>query len=305
MNYEQFLNTIRSIILKRLSTEQEPNLKHILSHTVLYSDNLSKNAFHSSGICFKSYYEDFKKGIPISVISEQILLLLKAQASLVGAPLEHISEFEKIKSKIVYKLINTAEHAKLLSEVPFYPFLDLSVIFYLILEHPNHKLITALIDHNYLNIWHISKESLLLYAEHNTPLLFPPTIAPLEHVLSEIPDFSESSSELSKVPLYVLTNQTGINGSACLLYKQVLKNFADQEKDDLIILPSSIHEVLLLPKKKAFSYKELNEMVSFINHSEVPLSDRLSDHIYHYSRSQDCIDIPFPFSAQDEKMNPQ
>lgn len=305
MNYEQFLNTIRSIIQERLLAEQDPDLKHILKNMVLYSDNLSSDMIHSPAICFNSYYEDFKKGIPISIISEQILLLLKAQSSLVGAPLEHLSEFEKIKSKIVFKLINTAEHAKLLSEIPFYPFLDLSVIFYLILEHPNHGLVTALIDYNHLNIWHISKESLLLCAEHNTPLLFPSTIAPLESVLSEIPDFPESSSELSKVPLYVLTNQAGINGSACLLYKQVLKNFADQKKDDLIILPSSIHEVLLLPKKKAFSYKELNEMVSFINHSEVPLSDRLSDHIYHYSRSQDCIDIPFPFSAQDEKMNPQ
>ena len=48
-------------------------------------------------------------------------------------------------------------------------------------------------------------------------------------------------------PFYVLTNIQGINGAVCLLYPQVLKNFAEEAGRDIIILPSSIHEVLLLP----------------------------------------------------------
>ncbi len=79
--------------------------------------------------------------------------------------------------------------------------------------------------------------------------------------------------------------------------------------DDLVILPSSIHEVLLAPYKKALSLDELNEMIFCINRSEVPVEDRLSDHIYFYSREQNCLYLPpnleFKSSVPGGTMNPQ
>ena len=58
---------------------------------------------------------------------------------------------------------------------------------------------------------------------------------------------------------------------------------------DLVILPSSIHEVLLIPYEEALSFEELSSMVSHINRSEVPVEDRLSDQVYLYSKSLDQV----------------
>ena len=60
-------------------------------------------------------------------------------------------------------------------------------------------------------------------------------------------------------------------------------------KADLVILPSSVHEVLLIPNDEHVSFDDLAHTVSHINRAEVPVEDRLSDQIYLYSREQDAV----------------
>ena len=69
-----------------------------------------------------------------------------------------------------------------------------------------------------------------------------------------------------------------------MLYPRVLKEFAESLGEDLIILPSSIHEVLLTPSNVSLPPEELNEMVQAINQSDVPAEERLSDHIYYFEQ---------------------
>lgn len=60
---------------------------------------------------------------------------------------------------------------------------------------------------------------------------------------------------------------------------------------DLVILPSSIHEVLLIPYEDHICFEELTDTVSHINRAEVPVEDRLSDQVYLYSRSLDAVTL--------------
>lgn len=74
-------------------------------------------------------------------------------------------------------------------------------------------------------------------------------------------------------------------------YPGVLKDFADRQNTDLLILPSSIHEVLLTADSPDTDYELLSNMVLEINQSEVSVEDRLSNQIYRYSRRDDCVSI--------------
>jgi hypothetical protein len=47
-----------------------------------------------------------------------------------------------------------------------------------------------------------------------------------------------------------MTNDRASHGAAAVLYENVLKQFADGIDRDLFILPSSIHELLLVPYEK-------------------------------------------------------
>ena len=92
-------------------------------------------------------------------------------------------------------------------------------------------------------------------------------------------------------PFYVLTNTSGVNGAVCMLYPNVLKHFSEGIEQDVVILPSSIHEVLLLADEEGISYDELSQMVAQINTSEVLPQDRLSNQVYRYSRKSDSIEV--------------
>ena len=140
-------------------------------------------------------------------------------------------------------------------------------------------------------------------AKVNTPELFPAKIQTLGQVLLQIckaqfgnslsPDMIEelSEEEGTDSSFYVLSNEDGVTGAGCILYEGCLRKFAEQHHSDLIILPSSIHEVLLVCDRGEMNYQELNEMVRCINKENVPMEDVFSDRIYRYSRADDKISL--------------
>ena len=94
------------------------------------------------------------------------------------------------------------------------------------------------------------------------------------------------------VPMYVLSNKSKLNGSGCIFYHNLLHNLCEKLECDLYILPSSIHEViLLLDDEYVQSSEELREMVRETNRMVVDQEEVLSDHIYHYDREKDEIRI--------------
>lgn len=104
----------------------------------------------------------------------------------------------------------------------------------------------------------------------------------MEGMVDDLLDFDSQ-----KPPLYVLLNRKQLNGAGCILYDGCLKDFADSQNSDIVILPSSLHETILVPDDGNLDYGELRKMVGEINEGEVPKEDVLSDRIYKYSR-HDC-----------------
>ncbi|MEY8338184.1 DUF5688 family protein [Lachnospiraceae bacterium 62-35] len=99
-------------------------------------------------------------------------------------------------------------------------------------------------------------------------------------------------------PIHILTNTKGINGAYCMLYPGILKSFAEAVDNDLIIIPSSIHEVLLIPGDPSSSSQDMDELVQEINQNEVPKEEQLSSHTYLYSRLSDRIFLPSGISSK-------
>lgn len=137
-------------------------------------------------------------------------------------------------------------------------------------------------------------------AEHNTPELLPIEIKSMDDVMREVlikqmgeEGCEEVLEELEQIqgapPLYVMSNISGINGASSMLTGGVLKEFADSQKADLVILPSSVHEVLLIPREEGLDFEELFQMVRSVNETTVPEVDRLSDQVYQYCREEEKI----------------
>lgn len=267
----------------------------ITKESIRKNNNVSLDAFviHIPGsgsapvIYLQPLYKSYQNGSSIDKISQLIISRLKKEIPLSQELLQNIQTFDMVRDRIVFRLISQKNNETLLTEVPWVPFLDLAVTFYLHLGVRDNNQITSVIHNHQAKLWNLSPEDLYTLAKENTPRIYPSTLSRMEHLLF---GWNEDEGRLKPCetplpPLYVLTNQAGINGASCLLYDGIIKDFADRIGSDLIILPSSIHEVLLLPDSHTDEYDEFRQMVQNINAEEVPKEDILSDDLYLYCRS--------------------
>ena len=196
-----------------------------------------------------------------------------------------IADFEQMKEKVMFKLINGEENKELLQNIPHMPYLDLAVVFYLLLSIDERNQVTTLIHNEHMEAWRTDVEELYHLASINTPKTLPATLRNMSEVMTEILDLPEGlelDDPDERVSLHVLANQKGLNGAITALYPGVLQQFAEKKQTDLILLPSSTHEMLIVPDSEDMDYEHLQLMVKSINESEVPRVDRLSDNIYMF-----------------------
>ena len=76
-----------------------------------------------------------------------------------------------------------------------------------------------------------------------------------------------------------------INGAAAILNDTARQEIAEK-LGDFYVLPSSIHEVMIVPKSTGRSLEELELMVRSVNSSEVEPDEVLSDHVYEYDAKE-------------------
>ena len=112
---------------------------------------------------------------------------------------------------------------------------------------------------------------------------------PKEKVSEYVREEIEKMKYDDKIDMYVLTNEKRINGAGTMFYDGLLKKFADKIEKDLIIIPSSVHEVILIPKDNEISDEEINEMIGEVNENELETVEILLNHMYLYCRRDDRI----------------
>lgn len=246
----------------------------------------------SPTIYLNHYFLSYQNGATFLSICEHILDYYHNHCPKQNIDTSFFTDYEQVRPRIVYKLIHCEKNKELLNEVPYFPYLDLAIVFYCLVSESPYENTSILIRKEHLEYWNISPDTLLLLARRNTPKLLRFCCDSLADlilpVLEQLPprEQTEAASVVREavVPMYVLTNHQRFNGACCILYQDVLKQVAKRLNSDLYILPSSIHEVIVIPAEVTSCTAELSEMVREINQSEVSQEEILSDHVYFYSR---------------------
>ena len=100
---------------------------------------------------------------------------------------------------------------------------------------------------------------------------------------------SDGESAIDPMML-ILTNQYKIYGATTMLYPGILKKISDKLDSDLVLIPSSIHEFLVLPRTIHDDIPTLNSFINEVNSTEVTDEEILSDHVYIYSRKKQAVE---------------
>lgn len=295
MNYIQFCKDLKKSLSEKLGNDITIEFEQMYKN-----NNTIKEAFlikdpksSSSPILYLDVlYQNYKNGKSIDGMVDSIIKRLKTEIIESEKMARIANDIEMIKDKITYRLVSRCENEMFLTNIPWIPYLDLAIIFSIHLGFKNGNQITSIITNNQLKKWNITTEEIYKLAKENTYKIYPHSIGRLDHLVLGWNDEEKIMPESYAIPtLFILTNKKGINGATCILYDSVIKEFSNKMNSDLLILPSSVHEVLLLADSGDVEYEKFENMVKEINSKDVPREDVLSDSIYLYSRKDDKIKI--------------
>lgn len=292
-NYSEFKQHITADLQHRLGSDIQVHIQDIIKNNDTHLDGLTLMCTKynlSPTIYLNHYFKEYENGRSLSDIEEDILNTYHEHCPSQNIDITFFTDYEKVKSRIIFKLVNYERNRELLQDVPHYRFLDLALIFNCLVDSSSSGNATILIRSHHLTYWSITRDDLYALAQKNTPRLLSYELRNMTDVIKELFSDEELLTEMPgfDVPsgnsMYVLTNRYKLHGSCCILYPNLLREFAARLESDLFILPSSIHEVLIIPVKNEMPPAELSDMVKDVNSSQLSREEILSDHIYYYSR---------------------
>lgn len=298
MTYETFKTKLLAQLAQMLPEDTHFEVQRILKNNHLVLDGLlisTPSVNVSPTIYLNYYYETYTDGVPFCDIAERIVACYEKYKLDNSVDVSFFCDFAKVKDYIIFKLVNLEQNTELLQDIPHIPYLDLAIVFCYFLPSGTCDALeesasaTILIHNSHMGYWGTCAEDLLQIAKENTPRLFEPQLHPLsDMVLDLISPLDENGMSPDDfaldIPVYVLTNNRKFLGAATLLYHGILEKCAQTLDDDFYIIPSSIHEVLLLPSGIGSSAEDLTALVRDVNENHVAIEEILSNHVYFYNR---------------------
>ncbi|MBR6987027.1 MAG: hypothetical protein IKH82_03045 [Clostridiales bacterium] len=212
-------------------------------------------------------------------------------------------DLASIKDKIVFQVVNTKENREMIALCPHRNFMDLTVVYRAITNVDDEGVSGFLITNDIAKAEDLTEKALYAMAKKNTKKLFPFKRERIEETMMRMmkrwgandKDIDESFPYIDEVPekerVYVISNQFEFFGANALLYKEVIGDVANSIGTDCYILPSSVHDLVVLSTDIFGESTKLINLVRETNSEHVRTSDRLSDSIYLYSLADKKINM--------------
>ena len=298
MTYDTFKQEILAQLQNLMGSNFDISTKEILKNNNLRLDGLimSQSGLNISPTIYLNYYYDlYEQNVyDFDEIVNQIVSCYEQNKMDKDFDIDSFTDYNQVKDHIVYRLINLNQNQELLERIPFVPYLDLAIIFYysipendLTNDYFHGATASIQINNEHLDMWNVTVKDIYTQAKRNTHKMFPAVVKPIAEVLKKF--LTDNNCEidydsLEPLKLFVLSNSTKCHGATALLYNNQLQKCADELDQDLIIIPSSIHEILYLPVSAVDDMDYVTQMIQSVNESEVSVDEILSDHPYLYSR---------------------
>ena len=262
---------------------------------------------NGSNIAPTFYVDDFIETHEPEAAAEEIYRSYQAHrqeaAELNENRISLLFDFEHCKDKICYRLINSTRNSDIIDSCPTIQVApDLVMAFYLQIQENA----TCLIKNGMVQTWGLTEDvekTLFSYADQNTPRLHPARLQTMSAVMREmIPEKLRDEMDIDTFspPMYILSNDQRVSGASTVLYrngqqlKDSLKVVQEQyELDEFYIIPSSIHEVILVPALPDMTKEKLQSMCQTVNETQVPYDEFLSDNIFAYNAIEGFRQITF------------
>ena len=287
MLYEKFLDLLEEAVCRKLERQEKVRRVQILKNNGVKLDGFSyqtEGRREQPTVYVNDYYH---KDLTIEELEQISELVVGIQRESILSPENNFSQvldYSRMKEQIFYKLISRKKNEELLERIPWLPWLDLALVFYL--RIPEHIIgsATALIHTSHMEYWGITLGELYRTASENMKRL-PIMLKPVEDFLDGY------GMEVFSSGMYVLSTEKREYGAAVIISPEIQGVCYETFGEDYYVLPSSIHELILHPKSLAAGRGELERLVQEVNASCVSEEDYLSSRVYCYSSALGQVKI--------------
>ena len=300
MNYQEFLNAVVECVRRIAGKEAEVFIHRVTKNNGIVLDGIviMKNGSNfSPTIYLNGYYSMYLSGCELDEIVRRVYDIYLNSIGNVTIPDDFFMSFEKLRNNVAFRVINYERNEKLLENIPFRRFKNLAIVYFVVIDDIEEGRGLVTIYNNHVGYWNISEDILYNCAMINTPRLYPAEIKPMNQVVSDMilkesneDNIEELIAHVNRMneefPMYVLTNSYRSYGASCMLYDGLLMKFARHIEADLYIVPSSVHEIILIPVDGDVTKEGLDEMVRNVNSTELSKEEILSDTAYLFTREK-------------------
>ncbi len=291
MGFQTFVDNIVDLLQERMGDAYEIKVIRVTKNNDVELTGIAITRQEDSifpTIYLEGLYEEFKEGARLSALVEKIINCHEEQSMALELDMDFFRDFNRVKDRIFYKLVSFEKNKKFLRDVPHLRWNDLAVVFYYAMEKEVMEGGYIAINRQHMLMWKQNAESLYRLAGRNTKREMPELLVSMRELVMELTGVWIRDEDT--VPMYVLTNQEKRFGAAAMLYSARIGELAGQLESDLLILPSSIHEVLLVPDHCGQDYTFYRQMVDEVNRTHVEPEEVLSYGLYRYCRKNSEIE---------------
>lgn len=258
-----------------------------------------------------SFYEQICRGESIGKVTREI-----ADACRQGLEMKELLvnlnflDYNSVKEYLSVQIINTKANQRMLSKVPHWQMADLSVICRIEFQSPDgtgNGSVT--VTNEMMAIWGIRREEVYQKALANAEKKSSPVLKGINDVMCEILDLPFKTEnllktghivDLSKEVMFVLTNETKMDGASVLAYPSLQSQLEPLFPNGCYLIPSSLHEIIIVPKGTGVTPKELGELVRDVNRDKVSKEETLSDRVYEFDKDGQLCQVPESMKKEKE-----
>ena len=206
--------------------------------------------------------------------------------------------YNNIKDNLYYMVINAEKNEKLLQEIPHQRREDLAIVYRVNVSISEEGTGSILLNNDHLKLFGIDQREIHDQAVRNMPKILPPKFENMNDIIAELMGedadlFEEMAGENV---MWVLSNDIRMQGAAYMFDEEVMSSIAEKLGGDFIVLPSSLHEVIIIKEadimvEENIDLEFIQRMVSEVNESQVEPDEVLSDAIYRYSSKDNKLSL--------------
>ena len=303
MDFETFKEEVRGDIEKalydRTGTEHSVEIHTVEKMNETYEALTIKPENSDIGVNINAneLYKAYSDGMDYDRIIDGAVD--KARDALEHSPdfnIDAFKDYDKMKETLAMEVVSAERNAELLETVPHKSMEDMAVVYRFVVSADKGEVGSVLVTNKMLDQYGITPEQLHADAMKNAPEVRPMEIKGMGEVLAEQMGIENAEMLGFAIPpeqdqMLVASVKGNVHGAGVLAYEDFMEKASDRVGGSFFILPSSIHEILIIPDNGQFDLKSLENMVREVNATTVDPVDKLTDNVYHYDAQDKVFEL--------------